>query len=299
MGLVQCFFNSKREGVIAYASQTLWGAEKNMEKYSSMKLELLGIKWAITEKFRDYLIGSKFVVFTDNNPLAHLRSAKLGATEQRWVGALSSFDFDVKYKPGVANKVADGLSRRPHLPDGNTDGSQTCCEMVGVTRLPDDLKHTTAESNAQSAWGNIDDSSTQAPFPNYTHNQLQLFQQRDAAISRLRYYWEQGRKPDAEQRASEQEDVILLLRQMDKVREKDGLLYRVCEEGRHWQLLLPQVLVGDVLKACHDQAGHQAVKRTTSLVRSRCYWPRMTNHVTEWCAQCDRCTKAKNPPKIH
>ena len=123
--------------VIAYASRTLRGAEKNMERYSSMKLELLGMKWAISEKFREYLLGNKFVVFTDNNPLAHLKSAKLGAVEQRWVGALSSFDFQVKYKPGATNKVADGLSRRPHPTDEGFEGSQACCEMVGVTRLPE------------------------------------------------------------------------------------------------------------------------------------------------------------------
>ena len=70
----------------SHASRTLQGAEKSMERYSSMKLELLGMKWVVTKKFCDYLLGSKFVVFTDNNPLAHLKSAKLGDVEQCWVG---------------------------------------------------------------------------------------------------------------------------------------------------------------------------------------------------------------------
>jgi len=39
-----------------------------MENYSSRKLELLALKWAITEKFQDYLISSSFTVLTDNNP---------------------------------------------------------------------------------------------------------------------------------------------------------------------------------------------------------------------------------------
>ena len=62
--------------VIAYASRTLRPTERNMENYSSMKLELLALKWAVTDKFRDYLLGSKFVVFTDNNPLSYLQTAK-------------------------------------------------------------------------------------------------------------------------------------------------------------------------------------------------------------------------------
>lgn len=61
--------------VIAYASRQLRPAEKNMDNYSLMKLELLALKWAVTEKFRSYLIGSEFKVFTDNNPLKHLDTA--------------------------------------------------------------------------------------------------------------------------------------------------------------------------------------------------------------------------------
>ena len=33
-----------------------------------MKLEMLALKWAVTDNFREYLLGSKFVVYTDNNP---------------------------------------------------------------------------------------------------------------------------------------------------------------------------------------------------------------------------------------
>ena len=52
-----------------------------MENYSSRNLELLALKWAITEKFQEYLIGSTFTVYTDN-PLTYLQSkAKLKGTE--------------------------------------------------------------------------------------------------------------------------------------------------------------------------------------------------------------------------
>ena len=43
--------------VIAYASRSLRPSERSMRNYSSAKLELLALKWAITEKFRDYLLG--------------------------------------------------------------------------------------------------------------------------------------------------------------------------------------------------------------------------------------------------
>ena len=44
--------------VIAYASRSLCPSERSMCNYSSAKLELLVLKWVVTEKFRDYLLGS-------------------------------------------------------------------------------------------------------------------------------------------------------------------------------------------------------------------------------------------------
>ena len=64
--------------VISYASRSLSKAEKN---YPVHKLEFLALKWAVTEKFHDYLYGNEFTVMTDNNPLTYvLSSAKLDAT---------------------------------------------------------------------------------------------------------------------------------------------------------------------------------------------------------------------------
>ena len=65
------------------------------------------------DKFRDYLPGVPFTVLTDNNPLAHLQTAKLGASEMRWVAELSAFSFEVKFRSGQSNRCADALSRYP------------------------------------------------------------------------------------------------------------------------------------------------------------------------------------------
>ena len=51
------------------------------------------------------------MVYTDNNPLSHLQSAKLGAVEQRWAAELALFNFKMKYRPGRVNGKADALSR--------------------------------------------------------------------------------------------------------------------------------------------------------------------------------------------
>lgn len=97
---------------VAYASRGLRPTERNMKNYSSMKLELLALKWALTDKFRDYLLGQKCIVYTDNNPLSYLQTAKLGALEQRWASQLAAFDFEIRYRPGRVNGNADALSRQ-------------------------------------------------------------------------------------------------------------------------------------------------------------------------------------------
>ena len=101
---------------IAFASRKLRGPELRYAQGSSFKLELLGLKWAIAEKFRDYLQFQHFTVLTDHNPLTHLGNCKLPATETRWLAGLSSFDFVVRYRAGKTNAAADALSRLPGRP---------------------------------------------------------------------------------------------------------------------------------------------------------------------------------------
>ncbi len=89
--------------VIGYGSCTLTPAEKNYHLHSG-KLEFLALKWAICDKFRDYLYyAPTFTVYTDNNPLTYvLSTARLNAVGQRWVGELADFHFDIRYRPGKA-----------------------------------------------------------------------------------------------------------------------------------------------------------------------------------------------------
>ena len=100
--------------VIAYGSRTETASERNYHLHSG-KLEFLALKWAVKEKFRDYLYyAPTFTVFSDNNPLTYvLSSAKLNATGYRWVAELADFHFTIRYRPGKENVDADSLSRMP------------------------------------------------------------------------------------------------------------------------------------------------------------------------------------------
>ena len=108
LGAVLYQVQDGQKRVIAYASRSLSKSERN---YPVHKLEFLALKWAITDKFHEYLYGSEFQVFTDNNPLTYvLTTAKLDATGHRWVAALSNYTFSITYKPGKGHVDADALS---------------------------------------------------------------------------------------------------------------------------------------------------------------------------------------------
>ena len=112
LGAVLYNVQDGQKKVIAYASRSLSKSEQN---YSAYKLEFLALKWTVTEKFKDYLMGAKFTVYTDNNPLTHiLTSAKLDGTGQRWASALGQFNVDLIYRAGLKNVDTDSMSRYPY-----------------------------------------------------------------------------------------------------------------------------------------------------------------------------------------
>ncbi len=84
------------------------------------------------EKFKDYLWGAKVLVITDNNPLVHLRTAKLGAVEQRWVAQLANYDYQLQYRPGREHTIADVLSQTsPSRGPGPSIGGLLLGSMMG------------------------------------------------------------------------------------------------------------------------------------------------------------------------
>ena len=126
--------------VIAFASRSLQPSKQSMQNYSLAKLELLALKWAVMEKFRDYLLDFKFPVYTDNNPLAYVKESKLGVAQIRWLCRLALFDFDIKYRSGKSNQAADALSHCSKTEDENFSTSESDgYETIPYTVIWDDL----------------------------------------------------------------------------------------------------------------------------------------------------------------
>lgn len=95
---------------ISYTSRLLNKSERNL---SATDRELLGLVNAL-KKFRHFLIGVKFTVVTDHQPLTHLINLKdPHGRISRMLVFLMPFQFDICYRKGKKLVNADCLSRNP------------------------------------------------------------------------------------------------------------------------------------------------------------------------------------------
>ena len=127
LGAVLCQHQGSEMKIIAYASRSL---NKTESHYPAHKREFLALKWSL-DKFHDYVLGNKVVVYTDNNPLCYvLKSAKLDATSHRWLAGLSLYDLEIRFKRGALNLDADALSRLPQGPVEEDEEYQKTMEKI-------------------------------------------------------------------------------------------------------------------------------------------------------------------------
>ena len=183
-----------------------------MCNYSSAKLELLALKWALTEKFRDYLLGSKFTVYTDNNPLAYVKKSKLGVAQIRWLSELALFDLNIKYRSGKSNQAADALSHHPKadseiFSNAESDEYKTisytvmCDDLSEVIKgeiLPLDLKRAVQTEISQQAPDSgkiIVHSEMVDVLSRVTPSIMKEAQEEDIDISKTIHYVKSGKKP--------------------------------------------------------------------------------------------------------
>ena len=291
--------------VIAYASRSVSKAESN---YPAHKLEFLALKWAVCEKFHEYLYGSKsFEVFTDNNPLTYvLTSAKLDACGQRWVAKLANYNFSIKYRCGVSNTEADALSRIkwPEALSENIDIDNGCMDthVINAILTGAVTKSSLIESVSCSAEvipTELDKDTGKLSDLNWTKEQ-----RLDPNLGVLIRLIESGQLTKRKLQGKDSSEVKSFLRNKKSLKLVKDVLYRKSFSDNStskktlWQLVVPKLFRERALLGCHDDVGHQGILRTLSLLRERFYWPGMQEEATQHVLKCSRCLRRKTPPQV-
>ena len=307
-----------------------------MWDYSSAKIELMALKWSVCDKFKDYLLGSKFTVFKDNNPLCYIKSSKLGAAQIRWLSELALYNFDIIYRSGKSNLVTDALSHRPEVeeetkkeipPESDDDEwimvsyqveeqgghissmefNQVISKLVGGTKIDKKLKdgiHVMDIAKEKLSGKTIEVATGMVNlFNSITPKGMAEFQRQDNQIAPILTYVEQDQKPSKKvtyQIRSKLAHKLAL--QWDRLILKQGVLHRlyIFNEMEYHQLVLPQQYHRKVLTALHDHMGHQSIDRMLDLLRERVYWPSMAKDAQSWVTNCCHCQIARgdyNQPK--
>ncbi|CAM8997041.1 unnamed protein product [Rhodiola kirilowii] len=246
----------KKLHVIYYASKVLAGAAAN---YTTIEKEMMAIVYAF-EKFRQYLIGSKTIVYTDHAAIKYLLSKKDSKPRLiPWVLLLQEFDIDIRDKKGAENLVADHLSR---------------LELGELGREEDKLPMTDSLAGEQLMSVEVDTTPWYVDFINYlacgiippvqTHNQKKEF------LSDVkRYFWD------------------------------DPFLYKLCDDGLY-KTCVDEDQIRWILECCYSSqyGGHEAgLKIAAKVLQSEFYWPTLFKDAHEFVKACDQCQRTGNISK--
>ena len=295
--------------VIAYASRSLTKSEKN---YPAHKLEFLAMKWAITDKFKEYLYGAAFEVFTDNNPLTYINtSAKLDATTQRWVASLASYVFDIYYRAGKHNVDADCLSRIKWPKESNdilvnkrmTIGIKS--EMVKAVLSGKEMKGGYMDLMSMSIKAIPSEFiRLENETSDMNKEQWVIEQNKDVHIKFLKEKIKLNKLRHSKLNDLKEEcpGIDYYLKYKTQYKLVDELLYRrvFTNNSRNsslLQLVLPKHFVHRALAGCHDQVGHVGRDKTIDLLKERFFWPTLNKDTVEYLNKCRKCIARKGVPQ--
>lgn len=136
--------------------------------------------------------------------------------------------------------------------------------------------------------------AVQNPLPAYSLEELRVKQEGDHVLSRVLLYMCRGKRPSRRERAKEPYKALKLLKQWDRLKLLDGILYRIWRDPvtkfTCYQFIVPDSLVSEVLRGIHDEAGHQGQGRMLSLARQRFSWVGLESDIREYV----RCRKPPN-----
>lgn len=236
--------------LVACGSRKLSDTES---RYSQIEREFLAIVFGI-HRFRSLLIGQKFEVTTDHKPLLSFFNKSIDNLPlriQRWMLAVQSYDFHLRFISGKDNLTADGFSRNPikYNTFAEEQAEYTVCFIL--SQSPMDLKQVAEESMSD-------------PFCKRLYNAI-------------KNGWTKNEKhafPD-----------IYPYRSDFSLKECKG--YHIIL--RNSRIFIPTLLRQPLLKQIHGS--HLGLQKMKENLRSFAWWPNANSEIEEFVKRCPSCTK--------
>lgn len=244
------------ERPVAFASRTLNKAERN---YSQTHREGLSIVFGV-KKFRPYLVGQKFTILTDHQPLLGIfgenKQIQLSANPRviRWTLTLSGYNYNLKYRPGKDHGNADGLSRLP---------------------LPEQAKEKDTPPEIVCTMETIENS--------VTADQIAKWIEKDPQLSTVCRYVQSGwplKSPTG---------LESYFRRRTELSVENGCLFLGS------RVVIPEPGRKQILLELHET--HFGVVRMKALARSYVWWPGIDSDIESEVADCGAClVNSRSPP---
>ena len=260
LGAVISQIKAGKEVIVSCASRTLSANEK---KYSIGEKEALACLWAC-KKWHTYLWGRKFTLCTDHQALVTLLSKgsdRASMRIARWSCKLLNYNYEVKYKKGCNNILADTLSRLPVTSsesEYDTDDEVIC--QLTLTEL----------------------------CKSVSLKELKKVTNDDKILNEVKTYIEHGWP---------KKNLSKAIRSFHHV--KDELV--ICNDilMRNDRIVVPDKLTSRFLYLAHES--HQGMTRTKQRLRGLYWWPQMDTQVELLVKHCTLCRcndKTATPSRV-
>lgn len=273
---------------VTYISRSL---NKTEENYATNEKEMLAIVWAL-DNLRNYLYGAKKIkILTDHQPLTFALSNRNNNSKlKRWKARLEEYNYEMIYKPGVTNKVADALSRlqlEVNTLSSSNDGTVHSAEEDGTQLIP----HCEAPINVFKNQLIITEGNGiyayEEPHQNYHRHYVSLKENhgKEELIKHLKERLHptsvNGIKIPEKYLQTLQELYDMHLRSY-KIRITQRVVEDIQNEDNKYRIIQEE----------HRRAHRNAIENKEQILE-RYYFPRMNSLIKKYTQNCDICNQSK------